>query len=234
MTMIASDLEVEGGPAFPRARHMPFSGFNNKSAGATCCVVGRGPTRFDYEELTEVEDPIFFINDAIALEKYATSETFFFAHDEPMSVWLDGSIRATAVMPADGKILRGAAGRDLGHAGPVTFYRRGEKGRRELLGMSREEIAERGELFVHTGTMHSLLHFVWFCGFARVVFIGCDGINHLGVLARSSGTQTGYDTRLPNRSQTYPWWQYATIRKAQDLMVALFGMEAIYLGTPTN
>ena len=59
-------------------------------------MVGRGPTNFDYRELADIADPIFFINDAVCLEKYARSETFFFAHDVEMRVWLDGSIKAAA------------------------------------------------------------------------------------------------------------------------------------------
>jgi len=219
-------------PQLPLALPVPFRTYNNKYDGGSCYVVGRGPTDFDYNELVHVTDPIFFINDAVALEKYAGSEKFFFAHDEPMRVWLDGSMKAAAVLPIDGKILGYDPGVVLGHAGPVVYYRRGEQNREELLRMSRDEIADREELFVHSGTIHSLLHFIWFCGFRRVVYIGCDGINQPQTLANSCRTPDGYDCRLPNRSGTSPWWQYSMIRRAQDLLTTLFGIEAVYRGTP--
>jgi hypothetical protein len=205
------------GARFPMALQIPFSDFNNKFENGTCYVVGRGPTAFDYRQLGDVSDPVFFINDAVCLEKYAQGETFFFAHDSQTRVWLDGAVKGTAVLPMDGLVLRDVAGA-LGHAGPVVFYRRGEREREELLRMSRDELATREELFVHTGTMHSLVHFLWFCGFGKAVFIGCDG-------------QRGYDSRLQNRSCSSPG-EYRTIRRAQELLTTLFGIEAVYLGTP--
>lgn len=220
------------GPRLPMALPVPFRSFNNKYAGGTCYVVGRGPTEFDYHDLADVTEPIFFINDAVCLEKHARSKTFFFAHDLEMRVWLDGSMKATAVLPVDGTILGDAPGVILGHAGPVVYYHRGEKNRGDLLRMNRDEVADRETLFVQTGTIHSLLHFVWFCGFGRVVYIGCDGINRKYALARECGAENGYDRRLQNKSNTSPWWHYKTIRKAQDLLTTLFGIEAIYRGTP--
>jgi hypothetical protein len=219
-------------PRFPNASPVPFRNFNDKFAGGTCCVVGRGPTNFDYKELAEIADPIFFINDAVCLEKYARSETFFFAHDVEMRIWLDGSIRAAAVLALEGSILGDAPDATLSHAGPVVYYHRGEKDQGNLLRMSRDEVADCEELFVHSGTIHSLLHFIWFCGFRRVVYIGCDGINRKYALAHACGARDGYDRRLENRSSTSPWWQYKTIRRVQDLLTTLFGIEAIYLGTP--
>jgi hypothetical protein len=219
-------------PLFPKALRAPFCGFNNKYAGGTCYVVGRGPPEFDYSDLARVTDPVFFINDAICLEKHARSETFFFAHDIEMRVWLDGSMKATAVLPVDGTVLGDAPGVVLGHVGPLVLYHRGEKSGAALLRMSRDEVAERGELFVHSGTIHSLIHFIWFCGFSRAVLIGCDGINNKYLLGRTSGSEDGYDRRLQNRSLTSPWWQYKTIRRAQDLLTTLFCIEAVYVGTP--
>jgi hypothetical protein len=223
---------LTNGPRFPLARRIPFGSFNNKYKGQTCYVVGRGPTDFDYHDLADVTEPVFFINDAVGLAEYTRSETFFFAHDIEMRVWLDGSLTATAILPIEGTILGDDPDVVLGHAGPVVYYHRGEQNRGDLLRMSHDEVAAREELFVHSGTIHSLLHFIWFCGFRRVVFIGCDGINRKYALASACGAQNGYDRRLQNRSNTSPWWQYKKIRRAQDLLTTLFGIEAIYLGTP--
>jgi hypothetical protein len=219
-------------PRLPHATRLPFASFNNKYAGKACCIVGRGPTTFQYGALAKITDPIFFINDAVCLEKYVRSESFFFAHDRELRVWLDGSINSTAVLPIDGTVLGEDPGLVLGHAAPVVYYRRGEKEKRDLLQMSRDELAEREQLYVHSGTIHSVLHFVWFCGFTRVAFIGCDGLNQKSDLARAGASPEGYDPRLENRSQSVPLWQYSRIRLAQDLLTKLFGIEATYLGTP--
>jgi hypothetical protein len=221
-------------PRFPLASAVPFCSFNRKYAGGTCYVLGRGPTDFNYNDLAHVTDPIFFINDAVCLEKLAKSETFFFAHDIQLRAWLDGSIHSTAVLPIDGNILGEDPGVVLNHAGPVVYYRRGERNRETLLTMSRDEIAEREELFVHTGAIHSLVHFIWFCGFRRAVFIGCDGLNSKSVFARPGAERDGYDRRLENKSQSVSGWNYRTIRRAQDLVLKLFGIEAIYRGTPVR
>jgi len=222
----------ENRPHFPDALRLSFQSFNNKYAGETCCVIGRGPTRFNYSTLADIAEPIFFINDAVCLEKYVRSESFFFAHDREMRVWLNGSMKSTAVLPIDGTVLGEDSSLVLGHAAPVVYYRRGEHDTRELLQLSRDELAEREQLYVHSGTIHSLLHFVWFCGFRRVVYIGCDGINQKTDLAKAGASPDGYDPRLQNRSNTTPWWQYSRIRMAQDLLTGLFGIEAVYLGTP--
>ena len=203
---------------FPHASELPFSSFNNKYADRSCWVVGRGPTDFDYNDLADVTDPVFFINDAICLEEYARSETFFFAHDIQTRIWLDGAIKSTAVLPLDGLVLRHADETGLNHTGPVVYYRRGEKYREQLLQRTRDQVAAGGELFVHTGTIHSLVHFVWFCGFRRIIYVGCDG-------------KRGYDPRLQNRSNSSPG-VYKTIHRAQELLTKLFGIEAVYRGTP--
>jgi len=225
-------LFFRDGPRLPNAARLPFRSFNNKYDGGTCRIVGRGPTEFNYDELAEVSEPIFFINDAVCLAKYARSETFFFAHDAEMRVWLHGSITATAVLPIEGRVLGEAHGVVLGHSGPVVHYHRKQRADGDLLGKSREEIADREELFVHSGTIHSLLHFIWFCGFHRAVFIGCDGINPGSAPESVADSDYGYDRRLENRSKTSPGREYRNIRLAQDLLTRLFGIQAVYHGTP--
>jgi hypothetical protein len=223
-------------PRIPLAPLLPFHNFNNKYAGRACYVIGRGPTSFDYTKLADVSDPIFFINDAVCMEEYAKAETFFFAHDVELRVWFDGSMKSTAVIPGDasvlGEVWGETPGRALGHRAPVVLYNRPTVQKWDLLKLNRDQIAERGQLFTLSGTIHSLLHFVWFCGFRRVVLIGCDGINQRADLLRAGSTPVGYDPRLQNRSQSAPLWKYIQIRQAQDLLITLFGLEAAYLGTP--
>jgi hypothetical protein len=223
---------VTDGPSFPRARHLPFSAFNNKYSGGTCYVIGRGPTTFDYQNLAAITDPIFFINDAVCLERYTRSETFFFAHDIEMRTWLDGSMKSTAVLPVNGTILGDAPGIVLNHSGPIVFYHRQDEDREDLMRMTRDQLADAAALFGHSGTIHSLLHFIWFCGFRRIIYIGCDGINQSHALASACGSEDGYDNRLQNRSNTTPGWHYIQIRRVQELLTALLGIETVHIGTP--
>jgi hypothetical protein len=228
---LSTHVEVEIN-CFPLAQHVPFASFNNKYPGGTCYVVGRGPTSFDYKNLAEITEPIFFINDAVCLEKYARSETFFFAHDNQMRVWLNGSMKSTAVLPVNGTILDGDPDVIFAHAGPVVFYHRQDEDREELMRMKRDQLADAAALFGHSGTIHSLLHFVWFCGLSRIIYIGCDGINQKHTLASLSGSDDGYDNRLLNKSNTSPGWHYVQIRRVQELLTGLLGIKTLHLGTP--
>ena len=194
-------------------------------------MIGRGPTDFDYNALSDLDEPVFFIKDAICLEKLARSETFFISQEAELRPWLDGAISSTAVLPRNGTILTGAAGADLKHCAPVVYYdHRQQEG--ALLRMGRDEVARRQELFGHSGTIHSLIHFAWFCGFARMVLVGCDGIDDRSALNRYCNANRGYDRRLQNRSNSTSGGQYGLIRNAQDLLLTFLGIEPIYRGTP--
>ena len=217
---------------FPQAAETDFCCFENKYAGQRCTIVGRGPTEFDYAALGDSQDPVFFINDAVSLENYAAGETFFFAHDPQALAWLNGAIQSTAVIPMDGKIFRNHPGAPLRHRGKIVFYHWIEENRERLLLMSRPQIAQLRQLYTHTGTIHSLLHFVWFCGFKRVQLIGCDGITDNRTLDPKFHTADGYDPRLTNLSQSSAGPSYPAIFHAQQLLLQLFDFEAAYLGTP--
>ncbi len=204
----------------PRAVSVPLGDFNNRYAGRSCCIVGRGKTSFDYEKLKEFTDPIFFINDAVGLEKLGRAETFFFAHDSQTAVWLNETgLKSTAVLPTNGDFFRLPAGTTLNHRGPVVYYRLRQTQREALLLLNREQIAQRGQLYTHSGTIHTALHFAWLCGLKRLELIGCDCIGG------------GHDPRLENRSNSQPATQYHTIRKVQDLLLRLLGLQATYRGS---
>jgi hypothetical protein len=204
-------------PRFPEAKLLDFADFNSKFSGRSCYVIGRGPTQFSYDSLAKVTDPVFFINDAVCLETYARSETFFFAHDAQMLVWLNGKSRSTAVVPIDGKVFHQTPGITLHHPGSVVFYHWREEKKEQLLTLSRDQIAGIRQLYTHTGTIHSALHFIWYCGFSKVNFVGCD----------AGG---GYDPRLANLSRSSARDNYENIGKVQRLLTELFGLEAEYWG----
>ncbi len=219
---------------FPKAEHLSFSSFNNRYSGETCYLVGRGPTDFQYQDLATVDAPIFFINDAVLLDRLCPSETFFFAHDHRMLSLLNRDIKSTAILAEDGKLFEKSPQTIFSFAGKVIFFRwRRILGKRLLL-MNREQISLARELYTHTGTIHSALHFIWYCGFKKIFLIGCDGINDELFLTTVKGAVDGYDQRLENVSETAPWWQYQTIRSVQDHLIKTFSFHAVYLGTPTE
>jgi hypothetical protein len=240
----AMAAELLSNPALPRAVSVPLRAFLNRYSGAGCRVVGRGMTTFDYRELGSGDEPVFFINDAVCLERLVRPgvETFFFAHDAKLMSWLNGAIeRSVPVLPVDGRVFCSSTpGVVLRHAGPVVFYRWGEEGSRceHLLTMTREQVADTQQLYRHSGTIHSLLHFVWLCGFDRVELIGCDGISLDAARStrRADGSAApepgGHNIRLENRSNSWAAHEYHTIRQAQDLLLKLFGLTASYRGTP--
>jgi len=221
---------------------LPLVDFCNKHAGKTAVIVGRGPTRFDYRDLARVDGPVMFVNDAVAMECHLGPEqsSYFFALDRKMAVWLP-KIKSIAVLPTNHrgrkgsfKILRDTDDPVLTTAGDVILWRTGVIVRAKLLRSSREEVARIGQLYVGIGTIYTAVHFSWFTGCPRVMFIGCDGINDPSAVRQPGDKTTGYDRRSPNLSGTRPWWKYTRIRAGQEKACRLLGLEAEYVGTPAQ
>ncbi|HCN29932.1 MAG TPA: hypothetical protein DIT64_14555, partial [Verrucomicrobiales bacterium] len=102
----------------------------------------------------------------------------------------------------------------------------------ELLKLGSAKVAELRQLFRHTGTIHSLLHFVWFCGIRTIKFIGCNGCNDKQRAGSSGAGDDGYDERLVNLSGTKPWWQYSEIRQKQDELCRVLGIHFEHVPMP--
>ena len=202
------------GALFPAAEILPFPSFMNRFAGQSAYVIGRGETSFDYDQLSDVNDPVFFINDAVSLEAKSRGSTFFFAHDRQLLPWLNRDLKSIAVLPRNGRMFTQTL-QGLPFSGRVVFYNWTEKDR-ALLTAARDYIAQKQKLFTHSGTIHSAIHFAWFCGIERVRFIGCQGIG-------------GHDPRLANRSNSTLDSDYSGIRQAQDMLVQVLGLHAEYL-----
>lgn len=217
-------------------RESPFSSYENRFAGRTAIVVGKGPTLYDYADLAQQRSPVFFVNDAVALETHvAPSESsFLFAHDPIMTVWFTRNIRSIAVIPEDGKVVSGKDDPALTPAGDVVFYRWRTSSQDTVLGWSRHELANERELYTDCGTIHSCLHFVWYCGFTSVRFVGCDGVTGDPRAAHLGDATTGYDKRIANASNSAPWGKFIRIRREQDRLCKLFGFEVEYWGTPVE
>jgi hypothetical protein len=160
----------------------------------------------------------------------ANHPSFFFAHDAVMARWLS-TIRSIAVLPdefpQDTPDQARAAGAptatDRRRILRVVRYRPWRGGDPAALRLrSREEIAEERQLYAHTATIHSVLHFAWFVGCAKVRLVGCDGLPSIG-----------YDPRLPNLSQTEQAGAFFA-RLHQDRLLRVLALSPEYVGTPPH
>jgi len=211
-----------------------FASLCNRYSGQTGLVVGRGPTRFRYEELRAGAGPIFFINDAVSQEKWIAPNrpAFFFAHDSSMRCWLSETNRRSVPVvivdqPETGPANFRGRGLVIGPDDPilrplpeyVSYTKGGPFESAEILSRTREEIREAGQLFTSNGTIQPLLHFAWYVGCASLKLVGCDGFSGIG-----------YDMRLENRSLSVQ--RNATdIRIKQDEVLRKLSLPAEHLGT---
>ena len=211
-----------------------FSYYCNCFSGLNGWVIGRGPSTFPYEDLAYVDGPVFFLNDAVALENKLsdTHTSFFFAHDSSMAVWLS-NINSIAVLPIEfpctgrrspkSNLLAGPNDPLLDTVSRVILYTcDNNNGPNSILTRPREDIATLGCLHIQSGTIHSLLHFAWYTGCVTLKLIGCDGLPGIG-----------YDSRLANVSRSTSR-SALRIRTYQDYMLRKLMVSVVYLGTPEH
>lgn len=213
---------------------LSFDSFRDAHAGATAVVVGKGPTLFDYRDLAAVADAAVFVNDAVALETNLTpaQPSWMFVHDPGQAAWFARGVRSVPVIPRDGKIVRGEDDPVVAALAAVVFYRWRTRAQDVVLAQSKEELARTEELYTDCGTIHSAVHFVWYCGFRRIRFVGCDGLSRDPRTSSLVDAPTGYDRRIENVSSSTPWGEFIRIRREQDRMCRVLGLETEYLGTP--
>lgn len=208
-----------------------FAPFKNKFEGKSAWVIGKGLTTFDYADLTKTDDPVFFINDAVFMEKYVVHDhKFFFAQDERQHVWLE-KISSLACLPLGGPIAKTKDYRTLQRAGRVMFWRNSGSGDQHLIHLTKDQVEIENRLYRGRkgagGTIMPMTQFAWFCGIKHLNLVGCDGL------------PIGYDPRIPNLSQS-PAPQIAGLDRfgrfnaEQQWLMAHFGMTATYHGTPQN
>lgn len=209
-------------------QELPLAGLCNRHAGETAVVVGRGPTSFDYRQLSEFTGPVFFLNDAVQLDQHVAGAAYLVAVDNEMVRLLHRPLKATPVLPRSlGGLL---ASVPVDHS--VVYYECDRTPRERLLLQSREQLTALGELYNGSVTIMTALHLIWYCGCVGVVFIGCDGLNEPRGMQRFGADTNGYDPRLANLSQTKPAWNYQRIREEQDRICRQLNLSTQYIGTP--
>ncbi len=209
--------------------------YQDRYRGATGIVIGKGPTRFRYENLHSFTGPAFFINDAVQFENHAHNavERFFFAHDVAQACWLTRELQSVAVLPAasavssSGKPLLSVQTLPSLNAKRVAVYEwlpswRGDSNDAARL-RSQEMITNTNALYYNTGTIHSVIHFAWWCGIRHLLFVGCSGFHRDGKF---------YDDRIDVKSGGQPIGVFGMIRKKQDWMCETLGVQQEHVNEP--
>lgn len=180
---------------------MTLKDFKDRFSGKECVVVGSGPTKFDYTELSKYTCPIFLINDTINFEQYVETGFFFTHHPEK---YADKISKLTFFYPEtytrrkldDSLWDKSELGVYDGHyvyhkeqiESPVVYYNVSTHcshihwennedvsttGFPEWC-FDKSEVVRRNALFGHTGSITTLLHFLWFSNFEHATLIGCN------------------------------------------------------------
>jgi len=169
-----------------------------KHAGQTGWVVGKGRTSYDYADLRNVDGPVFFINDAVALESHLRLEqdSYLTFLDPVMAVWLTKPVRSVIICPRDERLGKKIFASNRVASFVPSPYLDTKRNPRQL-GLHRR-----------LGTICTTIHFAWFCGIHKLKLIGCDGFN--------DKKEPAYDSRIESVSEGRPAWKYDAIRKAQE------------------
>jgi len=182
--------------------------YRDKYPNSRFTIVGKGPTRFDYANLGDIEGPIIFLNDAVQQEGLAgrSAETFLFSHDQCQMTWIEPGLTSTVVIPRANAVSSGGkqllSAEVLGERGNcarcITYEWRDEwrQTPQDVAYLTdRDKIATTGHLYIRSGTIHTAIHFAWLCGATEITFIGCDGAESAGL---------AYDKRIAVRSGGKP------------------------------
>jgi hypothetical protein len=168
-------------------------------------------TKFDYKELVG-EEPVFFINDAVALEhhlpRHQPSYMTFFDYNQRM--WLTRPLDSVVLCPHE----HSSAITHTSSENTIVVYQKDP----DILNLTKDT------LYVRRGTVCTMISFAYLTGVAKINFIGCDGIN--------DSKLRPYDSRITNHSGGQPNWEYDTIKRCQEETCEQLGLPYRYLGTP--
>ncbi len=209
----------------------PLSDYAGKYQGCRFVIVGKGPTKFQFENLAEIGDPVIFINDAVQFDHMAerSVETFFFALDAKQAVWLEPGMRSTPVLSIRPDTQYMTEHGDIAHERlflcdlptaripDCVGYRWGRAP--DIDNFNPRSLLFDQLLIGHKGTIIPAIHFAWLCGASEIAFIGCDGIPN------------GYDARIEIKSGAPDLGVNAIIRKNQDALCERLDLPTVYVDT---
>lgn len=156
---------------------MPLKLFRDTRVGARAIIVGSGPTEMDYRDLQKTGDPIFFLNDSIFLD-VPKQNHFFFTHHIEMNKYLD--TEATYLLNRKRwvprwKLLSDQTRKRTKPFIPIDMIWLGHIA--ETLpkwSWNKDYICQKRCLVGNGGSITTLIHFLWFCGFNSILGVGID------------------------------------------------------------
>ena len=160
----------------PHLRHL-------KDVFSEVIIVGAGPTQFDYNEFSNIHEPIFFINRTHKFSENCPSEhQYFFTHHitefedvQPITIYIEK-------MYYDLHDYRGflmAQGEPKNRHIRLDVQAAEEVIDEEFLEthswlLDKEEVSNRNRLMSGFGSVTTVFHMAWFVGAKKVTMIGCN------------------------------------------------------------
>lgn len=147
-------------------------------------IMGSGPTTFDYNELSRIHEPIFFINGTHQFSDICPSKhKYFFTHHisrytdvMPVTVWIKamyfdeeesyGGCMYAKTFPKNEYITIDCQADD--EVITPEFL-----ARHPFL-LDRDEVSNRNRLLAGFGSATTAIHAAWFAGCKKITFIGCN------------------------------------------------------------
>lgn len=203
-----------------------FASYKNRYAGKVGTIVGRGETTLPNEELAKLDGPMFFINDAVQLERYCPDnpDTFLLAQDQRIAPNLVG-MRSTAVLAKGTGLAFHVNHHALVGDLKVVWTIKPDRSEEYLLGLDRDDLEIEQRLYrpARAPTICSAIHFAWYTGVTHLRLIRCDCL------------PTPYAKDLENKSnsQEVPQ-QYPQTKLDQEEVMRRLGMTWEYMGTPQD
>jgi hypothetical protein len=214
-------------------KEIVFSHFCNLYEGGAATIVGKGPTKFEYELLSELPAPVVFINEAVQFARHlhpSQDRYLFFLDDHQAEHWFKTEIGETILVAKEEhrRLTCGGADNRCVFYNPI-LDRLPLTGRRGLSQMN--QLLLRGG--AGGGTIVPVLHWLWYTGVKKINLVGCDGLNRQSVVHALTGGRD-YDGRLEEIKPGSCRWQNHSIKSNQDMLIELFGFTAEYHGTPPS
>ncbi len=186
-------------------------------------IFGSGPTDFDYQEISRIEDPVFFVNDMAQFSSLCpSSEQYFFSHHlhkyqevSPITIYIEevdvqnNDFEGTMFnryVPKNTYLPVRAISRDVVYN---SFFND------HTWLLDKEEVIRRNTVVTFCGTISTVIYFLWFVGCKEAIFVGCN----------PKSLTDAHDSRIGG-SMIY---EADKIRHNQLKLTEMLSIKAIYL-----
>lgn len=156
-----------------------FKNFRDAYTGSRAVVVGSGQTQYNYADLTKLGDPIFFINDSVLLPGFCKTDHFFFTHHPEMEKYFDLDVVYIWMKTIVNHFPYHTETMSCKSYVPVTVMWGGKDVTSfDSWVFDKDYMAYSGKLLGHAGSITTLLHFLWYCGFRSILGVGIQPMSY--------------------------------------------------------